>query len=145
MKIYTIGYIGSSYDDLRAYLKATGALLVDVRMAAYSKAPIWHGDAIERAVSPGDYIHIPALGNVNYKTGGPIKLRDPEAGYKQLEEILGRTLEARDIILMCACFDATLCHRTPAAKYLAQAFASRRPEIVHLPNHFVTWYVGKRA
>lgn len=139
MKIYTWGYIASSYDDLRAYLRATGALLVDVRLSPYSRLPLWHGDAIQRAVQPCDYIHVAALGNVNYKGGGPIRLRDPEAGYRRIAAMLERTLEPRDIILMCACYDATTCHRKTAAEYLANSFAHLKPEIVHLPNRFSMW------
>jgi uncharacterized protein (DUF488 family) len=139
VKIYTWGYIGSSYDDLRAFIKATGALLCDIRLSPYSRLTMWHGGNIEKAVRPHDYIHVPELGNVNYKGGGPIKLRDPEGGYKRIASMLERTLEAGDIILLCACYDATLCHRTPAAQYLAQSFAAGHPEIVHLPNRFAMW------
>ena len=62
------------------------------------------------------YQHVQALGNRNYKNGGPIELADYEAGKQAIAEILAT---GQSVILMCACKDVATCHRRTAAEQLA--------------------------
>jgi hypothetical protein len=59
---------------------------------------------------------VQALGNRNYKNGGPIALADYEVGKQVIAEILAT---GQSVILMCACKDVAICHRRTAAEQLA--------------------------
>lgn len=133
MRIYTIGYSGSSHEDLRRYIIATGAMLVDIRMSPNSKYAQWRYEALLDGIGPESYLHLPVLGNVNFK-GGPIRLKDPEAGAHAIANIHYQW--GRDVILMCGCYDVLRCHRKVAAEYMIEALPALRPQIVHLPSAF---------
>lgn len=133
--IYTWGYQGGTAADLRQYLTATGALLADIRFSPNSRQPEWtretlvqrHGDA---------YRWIPALGNVNYRTGGLIQLKDVAGGLAVLRPVLAAPKGARPILLMCGCWDVQTCHRRDAAAYLSAALDA---PVEHLPGRFAKW------
>jgi uncharacterized protein (DUF488 family) len=112
--IYTYGYTGASVATLGAILARTGALLVDVRFSPASRNPEWSGSRL-RATFGEEYLHLKALGNANYRNGGPIELVDLEGAAKRLRPIL----EGRSVVLLCACKDHAVCHRTVAAVRLA--------------------------
>ena len=77
--IFTFGYLGRSPDDLAAILAERGAMLVDIRFQPRSRVPAWNGGRL--AARFGDaYLHLPQLGNRNYRTGGPVELADYPAG-----------------------------------------------------------------
>lgn len=130
--IYTFGYAGSTPQDLRAFVEALGAYLVDVRYKPYSRQSHWVGGAIREMFPPGIYSWVQSLGNVNYNNGGPIKLADPNLGKITVKALLG----ARPVILMCACPDPQRCHRKVAAEYLARELEA---DVVHLPARFEEW------
>lgn len=138
--IYTLGYIGSTPDDIRLFVDTTGALLVDTRMNPFSRAPQWQGYAIERSVGEGNYLQCKALGNRNYRNDGPIVLAEPALAAQFL---LG-VMQTRNIILMCGCKDVRACHRKVAAETLQEVWARLiknrlDAEIVHLPTRFADW------
>ena len=135
--IYTIGYTGSSHDDLRDFIKATSAILVDIRFSPVSRAAMWGGNAVARAVGYPNYVHLRALGNENYKNGGPVKLSNPKVGADAIGNIIVK--QNRDVILMCVCHDVMSCHRTFAAHYLQRVLASLKPRIVNLPPRYSQW------
>jgi uncharacterized protein (DUF488 family) len=114
--IYTWGYTGSSHEDLKAFMKATGAVLCDIRFNPRSRQPHWNVGAIVDLVGADNYVHIKGLGNRNYKGDGIVKLDNPALGISTVQDIL---LRGRDVILMCACKDAYGCHRWDAARAIA--------------------------
>jgi len=73
------------------------------------------------------YVHMSALGNINYNTGGPIELVDPEPGIKWLKSNL---IRGKNVVLMCTCRDSRDCHRT----YITQILQRQLPSlaVIHL-------------
>jgi len=115
--IYTFGYSGRQPETLRRHVETLNALLVDVRAAAWSRAPQWRPEALRALVGAANYRHLPDLGNVNYKNGGPIRLANPEAALPIVRGLLAE----RPIILLCGCTNVLTCHRRDAARMLGSA------------------------
>ncbi|HNP70826.1 MAG TPA: hypothetical protein PKK15_06955 [Kouleothrix sp.] len=78
--------------------------------------PEWRGAAIRQLVGPQRYFHLRCLGNINYKSDGPIVLDNPNGAVWTLHWILVE----RPAILLCGCHDHADCHRTVAAAWLAE-------------------------
>lgn len=132
-RIYTLGYEGSSPDDIRRYVKELHAVLVDIRMSPHSRAAMWEGKALSWYVGGANYMHLVVLGNENYRHPElGIKLHNPQAGVRALEPVLRR----RSIILLCACANLETCHRKVAAEYLHQVLGVK---VSHLPARFSNW------
>jgi len=121
--IYTIGYSGWKPEQLAAKVADLGALLVDVRFSPRSRAPQWTKKSLCELVGAENYLHCKDLGNENYKSGGPIKLHNPDAALDALRDV------QRPLILLCGCKDHTVCHRADAAAVLALAFGA---SVTHL-------------
>lgn len=115
--IYTFGYGGQQPATLRHHVERLGALLIDVRLHAWSRAPQWRAAALKALVGAANYQHLPQLGNVNYKNGRAIQLADPEAAVPIVADVLAQ----RPVILLCGCANLQTCHRREAAAFLAQA------------------------
>lgn len=131
--LYTLGYTGLKPDDLVVYLDHLGAQLIDVRMSPRSMQPRWTRAGLIKLVGAERYTHLNALGNKNYKTGGPIELQNPEAAVAHISSILAQ----RPGILLCGCADYRECHRTVAAEWLANRLgAAYVTQVVHLPTRF---------
>ncbi|HEX8221822.1 MAG TPA: hypothetical protein VF914_21720 [Chloroflexia bacterium] len=130
--IYTFGYTGSSPEDLKGYMQALDAILVDVRMSPYSRAPHWTGASLRVQVGDDRYIGCPQLGNRNYNKPGPIELFAPEIGLRMVRALL----QHYPVILLCGCQDVVTCHRKVAADYLACELGA---DVVHLPTKFKSW------
>lgn len=121
------------------------AAVVDIRSNPYSPfAPAYTGGGVGeavRAMKPGDTAtyHIKGLGNTRRDAHGkrinPPLLRDPEAGYARLREIL---VEHGAAVIICACSLSTWndklhrCHRF----FVAEEMQRRLPGLVviHLPE-----------
>jgi uncharacterized protein (DUF488 family) len=123
--VYTVGYDGWTLEGLAARVEALGALLVDVRFDPWSPEREWRKATLQRRFGEG-YTHCKALGNVNYRTSGPIELVEPEAALPVLRD----WLQQHAVILMCVCEDVEICHRKVAVEYLAERLDGL--EIVHL-------------
>jgi uncharacterized protein (DUF488 family) len=108
--IYTTGYAGQDPAALQRWLEALDGVVFDIRFNPQSRKPRWTKAALARRLG-ARYMHVPALGNRNYK-GGPIALVDLEAGLAQLAQ------ETRPVVLLCVCGDAATCHRTVVAEAL---------------------------
>lgn len=106
-KLFTLGY-GKSQDH--AILEGLPGLIMDVRYSPWSNILAWQKPYMARQLE-SRYMHVPALGNVNYKNGGPIKLADPEAGI----ETLALQLEVQPVTLLCCCPKIEGCHRKTVA------------------------------
>jgi uncharacterized protein (DUF488 family) len=118
--IYTFGYAGRRAEDLERIVYEHHAMLVDIRFSPRSRAPEWSGAALCRRFGQ-DYLHLRALGNRNYRGEGPVELVDPAAAV----EILRPILERQPVILLCVCRDHRTCHRSDAARELAERLGAQ--------------------
>jgi uncharacterized protein (DUF488 family) len=113
--LYTLGYSGWTPQAIQEEAPAHNAVVCDIRYSPVSRHPQWRKRRLAQLLGAG-YQHMQALGNRNYKTGGPIELADYEAGKQVIAAILAT---GQSIILMCACKDIATCHRRTAAEQLA--------------------------
>ena len=102
-RIYTIGYGSRPPHEVFAILDDLGAILVDIRFSAWGK-PGWKLFELQRALG-ARYLHVKALGNAAYKTGGM-----EIANYEQGKAVLAGL--DRPAVLLCACHRPEGCHRT---------------------------------
>ena len=113
-RLYTLGYATWTLETLYQTATEMDAVLVDVRLNAWSRKPGFTRKALAKML--GDrYRHNPAFGNVNYNKPGPIRLRHPQLGLTGVEPLL----RERPVILMCGCRDLESCHRLTVANYVA--------------------------
>jgi len=87
--------------------------IIDIRLKPWSNHPEWCRPSLMERF-PGEYIHEDRLGNVNYKSGGPIQLKDEWAGLNRLEDLS----KEGDLVLLCACWSEKTCHRSVVAEGL---------------------------
>jgi len=112
--IYTLGYGKKPLAEIRALAEQLNALVVDVRYSPRSRKPEYNKSGFERVLNES-YVHVPELGNLNYKNGGPIEIADYEEGVMRavtFAEARGKSA----IILMCVCWNPVTCHRTTVAE-----------------------------
>ena len=124
MKIYTLGYSGWKLEQIEAEAQRLDAVIVDVRLKASSRIPTFRGSVLQKRFGES-YRWIPAFGNRNYR-GGPIEIVDFHAGLAEVRKIAAA---GRNVILMCMCRDAEMCHRKIVAEWLAEALQA---EVEHL-------------
>jgi hypothetical protein len=90
-------------------------LLIDIRMQARSR---WMHQWTKKQLTlrwGGRYIHVPQLGNANYKDRNlPIELANPEEGLPMVQSYL----QNYDVVLLCACVRYEMCHRRDVAALL---------------------------
>lgn len=110
-QIYTAGYGKRQPSEIAEILDDLGAMLVDIRFNPYGR-PGFKGWEMQRFFA-GRYLHVKALGNAEYKTGG-MRIADYAAG----RDILAR-LDC-PALLLCACASPVGCHRTVVAGMLRQ-------------------------
>ncbi len=109
--LYTYGYGAAGSKQELEKLIAAGATILDVRLRASSRNPLWSKSNLQGRL--GDlYVHEPALGNLNYRNGGPIVIADLEKGLKTVESLFDRG----PVVLLCACAEGKTCHRMAVAK-----------------------------
>jgi uncharacterized protein (DUF488 family) len=113
--LYTLGYSGWTPQAIQETAQAHNAVVCDIRYSPASRHPQWRKRQLSQLLG-ARYQHVQALGNRNYKSGGPIELADYEAGKQVIAEILAT---GQSVILMCACKDRATCHRRTAAEQLA--------------------------
>lgn len=93
---------------LEALMSEPNTLLVDIRLSPLSRwSPAWRGSVLARRYG-SRYQHLPAFGNVNYRTSGSIQLADVDAG---IEWAMKHLLQGEHLVLLCACKDYVRCHR----------------------------------
>ena len=121
--LYTFGYNGRQPEELLVLVGQLGAVVAGIRFSLCSRVPAWSGGRLARLL--GDrYLHLPALGNRNYKERS-IELVDVERGTAQVGELLA----VQPVILLCVCADVERCHR----RLVAEAVAARYGvPVIHL-------------
>jgi len=109
---FGIGYSGREPVEIHRLALQLNAVVVDIRLSPRSRKPEWNKGRLTTMLG-NRYLHLPELGNVNYK-GGDILLKDPDVGIA----VLLRELQSRSIILMCVCGEFSKCHRRVVADLL---------------------------
>ncbi len=110
-EVYTLGYTGRTPGEIKQIVEARNALLFDIRYSTNSRHSRWTQPYLQ-AVFQDRYVHVQALGNVNYRQGDPIQILDYEAGRSQIEHC------PQPVVLMCACEKYHICHRQVVAEML---------------------------
>lgn len=131
--LYTLGYASSGdRERLERLMHDHRRLLVDTRFSPWSRwYPAFQRQALHQRYNLDEQAHLPqavhavryvwygaTLGNVNFQSGGPIRLANPVQG---VQNVVVSLREGRDVILLCACADAMRCHRTLVAKLVQDA------------------------
>ena len=108
-QIYTTGYGRRQPSEINELLDSLGAILVDIRFSTYGR-PGFKGWEMQRFFA-GRYLHLKALGNADYKSGG-MRIADYAAGLAALAAL------DRPALLLCACASPVGCHRTVVGEML---------------------------
>src|SRR5438874_958257 len=100
-QVYTLGYAADgAAEQLEQLMADPTMLLIDIRLKARSR---WMHQWTKKQLTlrwGGRYIHVPQLGNVNYKDRSlPVELENPEEGIP----IVQSYLQSYDMVLLCAC------------------------------------------
>lgn len=119
IQIYTAGYQGRNLPDLAASIKFLDALLVDIRLHASSPNPVWTKPSLVKTFGAA-YLHLPELGNINYKTGGPIHIASMQDGLMKMFDAI-RAGGFGAAVMLCACKEVDRCHRQVVADGLRRA------------------------
>ncbi|MGE3537157.1 MAG: DUF488 family protein [Candidatus Tectimicrobiota bacterium] len=125
--LYTLGYSGWLPAALLAVAQEHNAVVCDIRFTPLSRHPQWRQGQLATLLG-ARYQHIQALGNRNYKNGGPIALVDYEAGKEAIAALLAT---GQAVILLCACAEVATCHRRLAAEQLAADFGLSVTHLLH--------------
>jgi hypothetical protein len=112
--LYTLGYQRWSLETIATAASVRGAIVADVRYRAWSVREEFCPAALSARLG-NRYWQLPELGNKNYQ-GGPHLLDNPEAALPLIEV----ALLSYPVILMCQCADADTCHRSTAARWVAE-------------------------
>jgi PRTRC genetic system protein C len=125
--VYTFGSQGKSVADLKAHMASTGAMVVDIRYTHHDNDPAWDKANLSKVLPNQQYVHLPSLGNVNYRTpNGSIQIADIGIGISLITLPMARG----PVILLCSCPQPETCHRQVVADELvSRGLASI---IVHL-------------
>lgn len=114
-QIYTTGYGNRTPAEIMRLVETLDAVLVDIRFSPYGR-PGFKGFELRQRLT-SRYLHIKALGNAEYKSGG-MRIADYEAGRSVLASL------ERPALLLCACSSPIGCHRTVVgAMLLRDGFA----------------------
>jgi hypothetical protein len=130
-KVIPFGYAGRGMGALEHLMGNNPFVhLVDIRMSPRSHyMPAFHKACLQ-ARFLGRYVHMPELGNVNYNTGLPIKIADPEKGIARL---INGLKQGYTLILLCAC-KGDGCHRWTVVDLLKQAMPDVKIELPSGPD-----------
>jgi hypothetical protein len=124
-KIIPFGYADGGVVTLERLMADPTAYLVDIRLTPRSQFQAFHQEALQ-ARFHSRYIHMPELGNVNYRNGQPIKIANPDRGMSRLINGLN---QGYTLILMCGCKQYELCHRHTVVDLLKQAMPEAHVEL----------------
>ena len=127
--LYTFGYtdVDLCADAAIEQLVALDVVIVDIRYSPNSRVAKWRQAQLQERLGE-HYIHIQALGNVNYnRPGAPIHLFHSANGVNLVGERLQR---GQHLALMCMCSEVEECHRLEAAERVQEQLPEVR--VIHL-------------
>lgn len=106
-QLYDLGYNDlKKAEELAQIAKALDAVIVDIRFMPHTRNPEFGKNHLQEILGK-DYIHVGALGNKNYRGEGEIQLVNTDEGMN----VIHKLLETKSVILMCACWKRSECHR----------------------------------
>ncbi|HEY3331614.1 MAG TPA: hypothetical protein VGK19_16405 [Capsulimonadaceae bacterium] len=108
---YTAGYLGLKVDELESVRSELEAIIVDIRFRPQSRLPMWRQATMIRTFG-SHYLWCQDWGSPNFKNGPPHTLLDANTGWLTVSAL------ERPVILLCACREASACHRTTLAAWL---------------------------
>lgn len=139
--IFSVGYEGTSLDDLVARLRAAeAAVVVDVRRTPASRKPGFSRRRLSEALEAVgiEYSSERDLGNPPenrdaFRRGDPVAVRRMRAlvagpGAEALDRVVARASGER-VALLCVCADHAACHR----RVVAEMAVEQDPAIEVLP------------
>lgn len=116
-QIYTIGYSRRNVEELSRIADKLEAVFFDIRYSPWSRRPEFRKKHLVEVLGQR-YQQVPEFGNINYRSGGDIKIANLEVGQVIIEA------SEHPTILMCVCSDSRICHRTTIANHLrAEGFS----------------------
>lgn len=115
--IYTFGYQGQQLETLQAHVEHLNAVLLDIRFSPRSRNPIWSRKRLQQ-VFGGSYLHLPDLGNVNYRNGRAIQINNLNLGGAKVAAMM----KAAPVVLLCVCANVHTCHRKVVADALGEKY-----------------------
>lgn len=122
VKVYPCGYSVHSA-QIAALMEADSSLLlVDLRKSPDSRIPAWKSSRLRTPYGQRYGWFGETLGNLNYKTGGPVRLANPGPGIACL---VRKLQQGHNLLLLCGCANFETCHRREVVTLLKQAI----PEI----------------
>lgn len=122
--LYTLGYTGTKPEQILNLAQTLGAIVIDTRFSPRSRALQWTRLRLTNVLGT-HYQHMPNLGNINYKNGGPIQINKPDIG---VPAVVARLI-IQPVILLCVCKDCDTCHRKVVAEMVQAASGCK---VVHL-------------
>ncbi len=136
--LYTMGYTGRTPEEIAQTAIGAKATVVDIRLSPRSRVYQWQGATLRSFLEARGvaYVHIPDLGNLNYRTSGKVDLKDPENG----AEALFRLLNSGNCIILCVCKELAGCHRDDVAQLMNRDYGisvqhlTQRKDETHEPH-----------
>jgi len=116
--IIPYGYAASNIAELEQLMRDERTYLVDIRLSPQSRIQAFTKPMLE-ARFPKHYIHMPELGNINYRSPEQgIQIASPVRG---IERLVRGIRQGYTLVLMCGCRDYESCHRRTVVELLKRA------------------------
>jgi hypothetical protein len=135
MKVYPCGYAKYAALIMQLMQDHPQLILIDTRFNPWSSMPMWRKETLKATYGERYRWAGQALGNLNYKNGGPICLADPITGLRGLSHWLQHDY---DLLLLCGCAIYEQCHlQTIVTELLIQMPETEvvLPEQLTQPQH----------
>ncbi|CAN5306305.1 hypothetical protein BH10ACI1_BH10ACI1_01840 [soil metagenome] len=110
-RIFATGYADKDINDLKPLIESLSAILVDIRFTPYSQVMVWRKVYLKTLLGK-KYLHIPNLGNREFKEQNKISIQNLHLGIETLLSLNTNSL------LFCACAAQETCHRQVIIKEL---------------------------
>lgn len=108
--IYTTGYSGKDFADLKPLIEMLDGVLVDIRFSPHSRRAEWTQSYLKLLLK-NRYRHVPALGNRTFKEN-KITIQNLPLGIKTVQSF------GINAVLLCGCENFEKCHRAVIAAEL---------------------------
>src|SRR2546425_1821527 len=118
MKVYPCGYSIHSAQIAALMEEDPTLLLIDLRRTPDSRVAAWKRPYLGETYGKRYGWFGETLGNVNYKTDGPIKLVSPKSGIAYLAGLLQ---QGYNLLPFCGCANYETCHRSKVIDLLKLA------------------------
>ncbi len=118
LKVYPCGYSIHSAQIAALMQADPSLLLIDLRKSPDSSMAVWKKPYLIETYGERYGWFGETLGNLNFKSGGPIKLVNPEPGIAHLADLLQ---QGYNLLPFCGCANYHTCHRSEVIDLLQRA------------------------